>query len=191
MNFAAALARPVVAGEPRRARSATARRSPTWRRGAVAATRTIRRAPRSGAYLGDGLETLLRLRAAERRRSGCTVRGPSTRARDAQTAGSVAAAGARRDYDEVLIAVGHQDTSRDRARTAWTHAAPLVPAVFPVDALAHARPRATGGDGRDPRLRAHVHRRRAGADRGPRRLVRAARPPVPAPLRARRGRRRA
>ncbi len=61
------------------------------------------------------------------------MRGRRERRARAQTAGSVEAAGSHRDYDEVLIAVGHQDTSATALATDWTHAAPLVPAVFPVD----------------------------------------------------------
>ncbi len=101
----------------------------------------------------------------------------------------VGAAGIAGHYDEVLIATGHQRRSEAALEHGWAHVAPLVPAVFPVDDAARPRARRARRDGRDPRLRADVHRRGARADRGPRRLVRAARrPPLPPALRARAGR---
>ena len=51
-----------------------------------------------------------------------------------------------------------------------------------------ARARRAGRDRRNARIRADVHRRRARADRGSRRIVRAARSPVPAALSPRDGR---
>ena len=94
----------------------------------------------------------------------------------------------RREYDEVLIAVGHQDTSAAALGAGRTHAAPLVPAVFPVDAGSRAT-----GPGARSRSAASRSRSstRTGAHRGPRRLVEPLDHPLPAALRAGGGRRRA
>ena len=84
-----------------------------------------------GRYLGDGLETLLRCAPPS-----VEVRLHRAKAESVRERGDgwqVEAAGATRDYDEVLIAVGHQDTSATGLAASWTHPAPLVPAVFPVE----------------------------------------------------------
>ena len=84
-----------------------------------------------GRYLGDGLETLLRCAPPNvavrlhRAKAECVC--------ESADGWRVEAAGANRAFDEVLIAVGHQDTSATGLAADWTHAAPLVPAVFPVD----------------------------------------------------------
>ncbi len=83
-----------------------------------------------GRYLADGF-ALLRRHAPpgvhiELRRS-------EVRAVEACAVGwrVVAEGGARDHYDEVLVAVGHPAVA-DRPSGGWEHAAPLVPAVFPV-----------------------------------------------------------
>jgi uncharacterized NAD(P)/FAD-binding protein YdhS len=84
-----------------------------------------------GRYLGDGLETLLRCAPPD-----VEVRLHRAKAEsvcESADGWQVDAAGASRAFDEVLIAVGHQDASATGLAADWTHAAPLVPAVFPVD----------------------------------------------------------
>jgi uncharacterized NAD(P)/FAD-binding protein YdhS len=84
-----------------------------------------------GRYLGEGLETLLRYAPANVEVRLQRARVESVRA--GADGWRVEATGARAGYDEVLVAIGHEDTSPDALAGAWTHAAPLVPAVFPVD----------------------------------------------------------
>jgi uncharacterized NAD(P)/FAD-binding protein YdhS len=84
-----------------------------------------------GRYLGDGLETLLRCAPPDVEVRLHRAKAESVR--ESADGWQVDAAGSHRDFDEVLIAVGHQDTSATALAAGWTHAAPLVPAVFPVE----------------------------------------------------------
>jgi diaminopimelate decarboxylase len=84
-----------------------------------------------GRYLADGLAALLR-------HAPPTVevrvhRAPAEGVREDAYGWHVEAGGVGRSYDEVLIAVGHQATSASALAASWSHAAPLVPAVFPVE----------------------------------------------------------
>jgi uncharacterized NAD(P)/FAD-binding protein YdhS len=85
----------------------------------------------AGRYLCDGFEQLLRslppnIAVRLHRTAVRTVR-PRGHSWDVATDASV------RGYDEVLVAVGHQDSSPTALAADWARAAPLVPAVFPVD----------------------------------------------------------
>lgn len=85
-----------------------------------------------GAYLHDGLRVVRehapphvrirlhrrRVRALERTEVGWRV---------------VDEAGRGADFEEVLLAVGHEESVANGLAGAWSHAAPLVPGVFPVD----------------------------------------------------------
>ena len=164
------------------------RRSSRGARRTAATTRTIRRAARSAAISPTASRPCSRTRRrnvdvtlqpharrdvrAQRRRLGACAPPDATRA-------------LRRGADRGRPPghVGERLARLDARRAARS-------GRVPGRAVARARARPARRDGRDPRLRAHVHRRRARAHRGPRRLVRAARPPVPPALRARRGRRR-
>ena len=85
-----------------------------------------------GQYLTDGLESLLRNAPAN---VDITLHRARVEAvRPDGDGWSVQAAGAAGVYDEVLIAVGHQDASGEALAAGWAHAATLVPAVFPVTA---------------------------------------------------------
>ena len=82
------------------------------------------------------------------------------------------------------MAVGHGTGRRRLARRRWAHAAPLDPGRLPGRRwLAPGADRARR-DRRGSRLRADLPRRRARADRGARRRLRAGRPSVPAALQA-------
>ena len=178
-------ARHVVAGERRRAAQRGGARSSSGAPRAAATTRPTRRAPRSGRYLCEGFETLLR-HAPPNVDVRLHARARSRRCGGAAAAGTCARPEPPAAYDEVLIAVGHQATSAERARRGLDARRAARPAVFPVERWLAPRTRRARGDGGDPRLRAHVHRRGARPDRGPRRLVRAARPSLPPALPARR-----
>jgi uncharacterized NAD(P)/FAD-binding protein YdhS len=85
-----------------------------------------------GRYLSDGFESLLRHapRAATVRLRATPVEavlanGPAW---DVSCSGAVAGT-----YDEVLIATGHAPSSPTGLAAAWSHAARLVPRVFPVE----------------------------------------------------------
>lgn len=84
-----------------------------------------------GRYLGNGLERML-----GHLPPGVCVALRSTTVCAAQKRDSmwriVAADGSSGDYDEVLIAVGHQPRPDPHVGDLWTHAARLIPAVFPV-----------------------------------------------------------
>ena len=111
-----------------------------------------------GRYLADGFETLLPAPPAERRSCGCgreTVEAAELARRLGWLLRTSAASA--RIYDEVLLAVGHQRPVRR----------------LPGRATALARRSRARRHGRDPRLRADLHRCRARADRRARRLVRA------------------
>jgi uncharacterized NAD(P)/FAD-binding protein YdhS len=84
-----------------------------------------------GRYLGEGLETLLR--CAPPNVEVRLHRAKAESVRESADGWRVRAAGVTRGFDEVLIAVGHQDTSDDGLAASWRHPAPLVPAVFPVE----------------------------------------------------------
>jgi uncharacterized NAD(P)/FAD-binding protein YdhS len=85
-----------------------------------------------GAYLSAGFESLL-----QHAPRGVTIRLRETAvdavrangaAWDVHVRGAVAGS-----YDEVLIASGHQQRSADSLSVGWSHAARLVPRVFPVE----------------------------------------------------------
>ena len=106
-----------------------------WRRASGAAGREAddRYPPRAvvGRYLVDGLE-----RVRRRLPVGMRLRLVTQEARAARTDHTqwtiIAADGSVRAYDEVLLAVGHGTGAPMSHTRAWPHAAPLVPAVFPV-----------------------------------------------------------
>jgi uncharacterized NAD(P)/FAD-binding protein YdhS len=83
-----------------------------------------------GRYLADGLGRLQRCAP-----SGVRLRLRPVAVWAAQKGISgwriLAADGSSDDYEEVLVAVGHRTHTDARLRD-WRHAAPLVPAVFPV-----------------------------------------------------------
>jgi uncharacterized NAD(P)/FAD-binding protein YdhS len=84
-----------------------------------------------GRYLADGFERMRGhvppgIRVALRSTTVCAAQRRDSRWR------IVAADGSSGDYDEVLIAVGHQTRPDPHVSGFWTHAAPLIPAVFPV-----------------------------------------------------------
>jgi uncharacterized NAD(P)/FAD-binding protein YdhS len=84
----------------------------------------------AGRYLAAGFETLLRCTPPNvdvrlRRLAVQTVR-------PGEGGWEVEACDSREIYDEVLVAVGHQDSSATALANDWLHSAPLVPAVFPV-----------------------------------------------------------
>ncbi len=84
-----------------------------------------------GRYLCEGFETL---RQHAPRNVAVNVRRATVEAvRQSEGGWHVHADRAAGCYDDVLIAVGHQSTSATALAEDWTHDAPLVPAVFPVD----------------------------------------------------------
>ncbi len=104
-----------------------------WRKGRQAGRDDEDYPPRAqvGRYLCEGFETL-------RRHTPPTVelklcRSAVETLRPSGRGWVLRAAGAAGAYDEVLIAVGHQDSSDAGFAAGWAHAAPLVPAVFPVE----------------------------------------------------------
>ncbi|HEX4467292.1 MAG TPA: FAD/NAD(P)-binding protein [Solirubrobacteraceae bacterium] len=93
-------------------------------------------APRAevGHYLADGFDQLLRDapdNASTRLHRESVVR--VHRYGDWMLDSSDSDGRHTRRYDEVLIATGHGDLAAAGSDQAWTHAAPLVPAVFPVE----------------------------------------------------------
>jgi diaminopimelate decarboxylase len=83
-----------------------------------------------GRYLADGFETLLRHVPPN---ADVRVRPAAVDAIEADgPRWAVRAGDASSSYDEVLIAVGHQDAPDAGPSAGWAHAAPLVAAVFPV-----------------------------------------------------------
>jgi diaminopimelate decarboxylase len=83
-----------------------------------------------GRYLADGLARI-RLHAAET--VPIELRRETVRSVDARDRGWEVTTldGSTPHYDEVLLAIGHQGADEHAPRT-WAHAAPLIPAVFPV-----------------------------------------------------------
>jgi uncharacterized NAD(P)/FAD-binding protein YdhS len=85
----------------------------------------------AGRYLCEGFERLLRCTpphiAVQLRRTAVWTVRRSEGGWEVATRDSLAT------YDEVLVAVGHQDSSPSALASDWSLAAPLVPAVFPVD----------------------------------------------------------
>ena len=140
-----------------------------------------------GRYLSQGFSTLCRhLPPAVRLNLRSVAVDEARRCRRGWT---LRAGDSCSSYDEVLVAVGHQGSSDSGLAAGWAHAAPLVPAVFPVERRLDRRERRAGRDGRDPRLRSHVHRCRPRPHGRTWRIVRARRSSVPAALRAGAGRR--
>lgn len=84
-----------------------------------------------GRYLADGLARLLRGAPPS---TTVAVRPLAVRAaRRVGSAWELAAVGGSAGcYDEVLVAVGHRTSGDLWPGTRWEHAAPLIPAVFPV-----------------------------------------------------------
>ena len=87
----------------------------------------------AGRYLCDGFARLLRsappnLAVRLHRTAVRTVR-PSEGRWEVTTGDSVAT------YDEVLVAIGHQEPSPAALANGWALPAPLVPAVFPVERM--------------------------------------------------------
>ncbi len=83
-----------------------------------------------GRYLQDGLETILRHTPP-----GVRVALPAVRADNVRRHGEqweIVAGGTTRRYDEVLLATGHATAWDAGLACGWSHAAALVPAVFPV-----------------------------------------------------------
>lgn len=85
----------------------------------------------AGRYLCEGFERLVRCTpphiAVQLRRAAVRTVRRSEGGWEVATGDSLAT------YDEVLVAVGHQDSSPTALANDWSLAAPLVPAVFPVD----------------------------------------------------------
>jgi diaminopimelate decarboxylase len=85
----------------------------------------------AGRYLCEGLELLLRSTppniAVRLHQAAVRTVRPSQGGWEVVTDESAAT------YDEVLVAVGHQASSRTALANDWSLAAPLVPAVFPVE----------------------------------------------------------
>jgi diaminopimelate decarboxylase len=84
-----------------------------------------------GRYLADGLALIRHhargaVRLTLRRQAVRCVRRRDDRWHVEATDGST------RRYDEVLVSVGHEAVDERRAVGTWMHAAPLLPAVFPV-----------------------------------------------------------
>jgi uncharacterized NAD(P)/FAD-binding protein YdhS len=135
-------------GDETRAVGAGERRSfVDWRRAAGDGEPDERYPPRAlvGRYLADGLARLCAAAPAH-----VTIARQRTAVRALRRCGSSWAItpsdGSVRDgYDEVLVAVGHATGAGAGAGAAWPHAAPLIPAVFPVTRLApaHVPPGAT------------------------------------------------
>lgn len=84
-----------------------------------------------GEYLADGLQRVLR-RLPDGLRFSLVPREARTIHPDADRWVVTAADGERRVYEEVLIATGHGRWGSPGPSRPWAHAAPLVPAVFPV-----------------------------------------------------------
>ena len=85
-----------------------------------------------GRYLADGLA---RMRVALRPGISITLRRAAVRAIERRDRNwSVVPDGDAfpRDYDEVVVAVGHATLPDDRDAGPWPHAVPLIEAVFPV-----------------------------------------------------------
>jgi len=85
-----------------------------------------------GRYLASGLE---RMCASPSEGVTITLRRAAVSAIERLgRAWSVFTAGdaAPRDYDEVVLALGHVTLPDEDATGTWSHAAPLIPAVFPV-----------------------------------------------------------
>lgn len=86
-----------------------------------------------GRYLADGLATIVRHAPPNTR-----IRARSSRVQAlALVPGGggwrvIGRAGSDGPYDEVLIATGHERSSDRGLAAGWTHAAALVPSVFPV-----------------------------------------------------------
>jgi diaminopimelate decarboxylase len=135
-------------GADTRAVSAGERRSfVDWRRSAGDGDPAERYPPRAlvGRYLADGLA---RLRAAAPAHVTITLRRTAVHALERHGSSWTLVTtddAAHHGYDEVLVAVGHATGAGDWARAPWPHAAPLIPAVFPVTRLApaHVAPGAT------------------------------------------------
>jgi uncharacterized NAD(P)/FAD-binding protein YdhS len=85
----------------------------------------------AGRYLCDGFDQLLRWLPpnVEVR----LLRTPVRTVRPSAGGWELATDAAAAAYDEVLLAVGHQDSSAAGLAADWRHVAPLVPAVFPVE----------------------------------------------------------
>jgi uncharacterized NAD(P)/FAD-binding protein YdhS len=106
-----------------------------WRRsqGLVEGLASARYPPRAlvGRYLADGLE-----RIRHRTPAGMSLELLPLEVRAAHTDGMswtvVAADQSTRVYDEVLVTVGHGTWPTPAGPVHWPHAAPLIPAVFPV-----------------------------------------------------------
>jgi uncharacterized NAD(P)/FAD-binding protein YdhS len=84
----------------------------------------------AGRYLRHGFEVLLR--SAPENVDVVLHRSAVESVRPWEGGWEVAAGGSIARYDEVLVAVGHQGTSPAGLAKDWSHATPLVPAVFPV-----------------------------------------------------------
>ena len=84
-----------------------------------------------GRYLTDGLATLLRYAPPNVEVNLRRAKVEAVRHSDGRW--HVRAPGAAGSYDEVLIAVGHQDTSAAGLAAEWAHEVSLVRAVYPVD----------------------------------------------------------
>jgi len=135
-------------GDRTRAVSAGDRRSfVDWRRETGVEGHDQRYPPRAliGRYLAGGLAGM---RTAAPRHVTITQR--RTSAHELWRSGSswtiaTSDGTVRHGYDEVLVAVGHATGGGDWAHASWPHAAPLIPAVFPVTRLApeHVAPGAT------------------------------------------------
>jgi diaminopimelate decarboxylase len=124
--------------ESRAARAGERRSFVEWRRQSGHEDLDERYPPRAliGRYLADGLATLRR--AAPRRVTIALHRTAAHALRRRGSSWTIATSdGSVRDgYDEVLVATGHTTAGGEWARAAWPHAAPLIPAVFPVTRLA-------------------------------------------------------
>ena len=88
----------------------------------------------AGRYLCDGLEHAAALRAAERR-GAAAPHAPSGRCARARAAGRSRRAARRRPMTRCWSRSGTRTPPAAGLANGWAHAAPLVPAVFPVERM--------------------------------------------------------
>ena len=157
--------RPVVARQPRGPARPRGARS---RSGAATRTRRVSAAGAGRAVPGRRFEALLRHAPPDVDHHAATdARSTRSRATGGGMGRRSPTARARRRTTRCSSPPGTAAPRGVGARVGWAHAAPLVPARVPGRALARrATQVARRRDGRGPRLRADVHRRRARAHRG-------------------------
>jgi diaminopimelate decarboxylase len=85
-----------------------------------------------GRYLADGHEAIVRHAPPQADVALHRARVDEIRRRGRHW--EVRAGGGTRGYEEVLLATGHEASSPQSLELTWDHAAPLIPAVYPVQA---------------------------------------------------------